>query len=218
MKRFAHTTLKRFGSDTDGATLTELAIVLPTLLLLVLGAVEFGRLGYSETLAQKATDIAARTAAVRPAVCVGVPAEFGPIEDTSLTPPRFGTMCRVTGVCAPVLERKCWLSDDLSADTELMTEVKTEIWQTIAPLLPRDAAPGNVQIRYTFDERLGFLGGPYTPIVTAELVDLRFKFVTPLGVLASLVSTGGDTEIPNSITFPNMSASLPAEDLGHGTR
>jgi hypothetical protein len=217
MKRFVHTTLKRFGSDTDGATLTELAIVLPTLLLLVLGALEFGRLGYSEAMAQKATDIAARTASVRPAVCAGVPDEFGPITDTSGSPPRFGTMCRMTGVCAPVPERTCTLSDE-GSDTELMTMTKTEMWQTIAPLLPGNADRENVQIRYTFDERLGFLGGPYIPIVTAELVGLEFQFVTPLGALASLASGGGDSEISNSITFPNMSASLPAEDLGQGTR
>jgi hypothetical protein len=71
-------------------------------------------------------------------------------------------------------------------------------------------------MRYTFDPNLGFLGGPYTPIVTVDLVDFDFQFITPLGALANLATGGTDSEIPNAITFPNMSASLPAEDLDQG--
>jgi Flp pilus assembly protein TadG len=210
MIAMTHKSLKRFAADTDGATLTELVIVLPTLLLLVLGVVEFGRLGHSEAMAQKATELAARTASVRPAVCEDVPETFEPVTVTSGTPPRFGTLCRVGNVCATpdVPERTCTLAENnATAD---------EIWQTIAPLLPGTATRANVQLRYTHDDRMGFLGGPYTPIVTAELVGLEFQFITPLGALANLATAGGGSEIANSITFPNMSASLPGEDLGQG--
>lgn len=216
MKHVAENKYREFGSNTDGATLVELAIVIPTLLLLVLGAIEFGRFGYNEVLAQKATDLAARTAAVRPAICAGVPNEYEPVIVTgSTTPPRFGTLCRVGGVCQPVPEYSCTLASPDNSNTQAVAAAD-EIWTTIAPLLPNGATRTNVQIRYTSDPRIGFLGGPYRPIVTAELVGLQFQMVTPLGTLASLATSNGDSAIANSIAFPNMSASLPAEDLGQG--
>ena len=210
MKQIIKYRLARFAQDQSGATLVELAILIPTLLLLVMGAIEFGRFGYNEAMAQKATELAARTAAVRPAVCDDVPETFGPVTDTTGEPPRFGTLCRAGNVCATPGsgEFTCTLAEsNASAD---------EIWQTIAPLLPRGLERGNIQMRYTHDDRLGFLGGPYTPIVTAELVQFDFQFITPLGLLANLATFGDDSAIANTIRFPNMSASLPGEDLGQG--
>ena len=216
MKRFQTDTLRAFRDDTSGATLTELAIVIPTLLLLVLGAVEFGRFGYNEVLAHKATDLAVRTAAVRPAICANVPETFQPVSATGGTPPRYGTLCRVGNVCEPQPERSCTLATPGTGTAS--ANAADEVWATIAPLLPNGTTRANVRIRYTYDElgRLGFLGGPYTPIVTAELEGLQFQFVTPLGALATLATAGSPSNIPNAIPFPNMSASLPGEDLGHG--
>lgn len=212
MRQLLHTYVRRFAADTSGTTLVELAIVIPTLLLLVLGTIEIGRLGYTAAMAQKATELAVRTAAVRPAVCADVPQTIEPvIVDASEDPPRFGTLCRGNNACAAPAtpEAICTLAENnTSAD---------EIWQTIAPLLPPTATRANVQMRYTFDPDLGFLGGPYTPIVTVELVDFEFRFITPLGDLADLATGGPASEIPRAITFPNMSASLPAEDLDQGT-
>ena len=65
--------LRRFGRDTRGTALVEMAIVIPLLLLLIFGILEYGRLFWITGSAQKATAIAARIAAVRPAVCPGVP-------------------------------------------------------------------------------------------------------------------------------------------------
>ena len=210
MKQILKYRLKRFAQDQSGATLVELAIIIPTLLLLVMGIVEFGRFGYAEAMAQKATELATRTAAVRPPVCEGVPETFEPVTFTTGDPPRFGTLCRAGNVCdvPGTGEFTCTLAENnASAD---------EIWQTISPLLLTGVNRGNIQMRYTHDDRLGFLGGPYTPIVTAELVNLQFQFITPLGLLANLATFGNDSEIANSITFPNMSASMPGEDLGQG--
>jgi hypothetical protein len=107
-----------------------------------------------------------------------------------------------------------------------------EIWAAIGGLLPQDARPEHLLFRYTFDERLNFLGGPYTPMVTVELytsdaqdaslpsipagVDpMPFRFVHPLGGLIAM-ATGSAPATRGGITFPPMGVSLPGEDLGEG--
>jgi Flp pilus assembly protein TadG len=52
-------------ADDSGTTLVEFAIVLPIFLLLFLGTIDFGRFGAEYMMAQKAMQLAARTAAVR---------------------------------------------------------------------------------------------------------------------------------------------------------
>ncbi len=223
MKKQFELLLRRFAREDKGALLVELVIIIPLLLLLVFAVIEFGRFGYSETIAQKATDLAVRTAAVRPSACDGVagqgtlPATFQPPQNPGGTPPRFGTFCRVgTGanpVCATIADQACTLDQALASNNASAVE----IWNTIAPLVPRNATPANVRIAYTFDSELGFLGGPYTPIVTAEIVNLQFNTVFNLGGLGSLARGGGQaSSILTNITFPSMSASMPAEDLGQG--
>ena len=210
MKQILKNRIHTFAREQNGSTLVEFAIVIPLLLLFVMGVFEFGRLGYSQAMAQKATELAARIATVRPAICPDVPTVFSPAPTNGTEPPRFGTLCRGGGVCA--------IPDDAEISCTLDTANATsdEVWTTIVSLLPAGTERRNVEIRYSHDDRLGFLGGPYTPIVTAELVGLTHQFVTPLGLLAELAS-GNESEIRNSINFPNMSASLPAEDLGQGT-
>jgi Flp pilus assembly pilin Flp len=237
----SHMTLKRFAADERGATLTELVIILPVLLLLVLGAVEFGRLGFNQTTAQKATEIAVRTAAVRPAICDGVPDEFEPVT-TSVNPPKYGTMCSVGGVCRPVGFDEmppCNLANPGTGTSmpngrwtvQDRADAADEIWAAIEPLLPNAITREHIWLRYTHDPRLGFLGKPYTPIVTVEIAEnvalsgtgepvierLDHRFITPLGALAELATLGASSGIADSIEFPTMSASLPAEDLGQGT-
>lgn len=203
--------LARFAHDTQGATLLEMAMVMPLLLLLIFGLLDYGRLFWIEAMAQKATAIAARTAAVRPPVCAGVPTV---ISVSSTNPgevaPKFGTLCRAGGVCADGGEQSCLL--------DTATAAGAEIWDRIAPLMPPGATAANVRLRYSFDERIGFLGGPYSPMVTAELVDLAFQFATPLGGLAAMAANDDTlaTTSPNSIALPAMSVSLPGEDLAAG--
>ena len=68
--------LQRFIKNEQGVTLVELAFVIPVLMVLVLGAVDYGRFGHHELMARKAVDLAVRTAAVRPPVCDGIPDTF----------------------------------------------------------------------------------------------------------------------------------------------
>lgn len=207
--------LRRFKRDETGTTLVEMAIVMPLLLLLIFGILEYGRLFWITSASQKAMAIAVRTAAVRPPVCAGVPTIITAASTPPNTPaPRFGTVCRAGGACANGGEQVCALN--------IATTTGQEIWDRVSALMPPGSTPANIRMRYTFDGRMGFVGGPYSPVVTAELVDLnepdqafQFQFVLPLGPLAALASNAAYTS-PTRISLPSMSASLPGEDLALG--
>ena len=62
-----------FLKRNDGAVLVEFALVITLFFFIFFAMLDFGRLTYQTTLSEKATYIAARTAIVRPAACVGVP-------------------------------------------------------------------------------------------------------------------------------------------------
>ncbi|MGK7651974.1 hypothetical protein ACSQ76_06010 [Roseovarius sp. B08] len=72
-----------------------------------------------------------------------------------------------------------------------------------------------MEFSYAFDPNLGFLGGPYTPMVTVSLDLDNFQFVSPL---ASLANAAGATNsnIGSVATYSDFSVSLPAEDLAEG--
>ncbi len=202
-------TAKRFRTDECGVTLVELAILLPVFLLLFFGLIDFGRMGAEYVMANKAMYQAARIAAVRPPACAGVPnTNTRGAVPVGTIPPRFGTLCSAGAtVCASPAPAIC--AGNIANPTAL------EIWTTISPLLPNSSTPANMQFRYDYDQNLGFLGGPYVPVVTVQLQNLNFQFVTPLAGLANLAGATGST-LPNTVTFPAMSTSLPAEDLAQG--
>ncbi|MGI1662328.1 TadE/TadG family type IV pilus assembly protein [Palleronia sp. KMU-117] len=213
---------RRFARDESGTTLVELALVIALFLLLFFAVLDFGRMGSDYVMAEKALQRAVRVAATRPAACPGVPETHQPgafLPGT--TPPRYGTLCRAAPgvVCATPAEITC--QGDLSNATV------AEIWwgadrapggvPGIREVLPSNAEPRHLVFRYTTDPDLGFLGGPFVPIVTVELRDLDFRYTTPLGRLAGIAGvanagTRGDNDIP----FPTISVSLPGEDLAQG--
>ena len=116
-----------------------------------------------------------------------------------------------------------------------------EIWCLLEPILPNGATPQNIRLSYTFDPTLGFVGGPYVPTVevgvaTSENLagggnpipnaqEMRFTFITPipaLAVMAGGAATGNITDGPDAdsladIPFPDLSVSMPGEDLNRGT-
>ena len=204
--------LSEFRHDTRGSALVELSIVMPLLLLMLFGILDYGRLYWIETSLQKAMQIASRTASVRPPVCPGVPATYAAAAVPSgETAPRFGTLCRSGSVCADPGTRIC--------DLTVASTTSDEIWDRIVALLPPGATRANVRLSYAFDDRLGFLGGPYTPVVSAEFADLDFRFVLPIGQLAALAANDASitAKSPTTISLPTMSTSVPAEDLASGT-
>ena len=199
-----------FNRNESGATLVELAIVLPIFLLIYFGTIDFGRFGAEYVMAEKAMQRAARIAVVRPPACPGVPSinQRGPVPVNTI-PPRFGTKCSAGAtICANPGTITCSGSP---ADPTV-----SEIWAAISGLLPRSATEANLNISYTQDPQLGFLGGPYVPIVTVEIQNLNFQFTSPLGGFAALAGAGTTTVPGATLPFPTMSVSLPAEDLAHG--
>lgn len=228
--------LRTLWRNEDGASLIEYSIVLALFLLVFFGMIDFGRLGFNWVMTEKAMQRAARIATVRPPVCANVPE----IHEFGSTGARYGTLCRVgPGTCDPVPERACILMDNTAyatVDTQAKCDALNantsttaqEIWCILQPILPGNAAPDNIRVSYAFDQNLGFLGGPYTPMVEVSIVTttntvangdpLDFTFLTPLGGLAALAGgVANGVDVGNTMPFPDMSVSLPGEDLNHGS-
>lgn len=202
------TALGRLRRDEHGATLVEMAFVIPPLLLLLFGFIDFSRLGFTYVMAGKAMDQAVRMAVVMPPPCPNIPMvnSRGP---STMTNTRYGTSCNAdTGLCSDPGLVAC------SAATAHPTAAA--IWAQIAPLMPVNATEENVILSYEFTPDLGFLGGPYTPVVTARIEALDFQFITPLGALAGLAGATNAGTLGSDFVFPSMSASLPAEALFDG--
>lgn len=201
---------RRFQSREDGTTLVELAIVLPLFLLMFFGLIDFGRMAFQYVTAEKAMQLAARVAAVRPAACAGVPLTHSRATvPTATVPARFGTSCSAGGaICLNVGTITC------TGNSANPTAV--EIWTLVSPVLPPRATIENLRFSYAYDSKLGFLGGPYVPMLTLELSGMTFQFGTPISGLAAMVSTSPNQLSTNAIAFPSMSVSLPAEDLAQG--
>ncbi|WP_420585313.1 TadE/TadG family type IV pilus assembly protein [Ruegeria sp.] len=196
-----------FWRKEKGAALVELGMVIPLFLVLIFALLEYGRLYFSVTMSQKAMHIASRLATVGPSQCGALPTTHT-LAAGAPTGTRFGTLCRGSNICAvPALPAPCQLNTS--------TAYGGRIWNEINALLPFGTTPANVQFTYTHDTRLGFLGGPYTPVVTAELVNADFNFVLPIGPLAALAA-GSTATSPTTISIPAMSTSVPAEDLAVG--
>ncbi|MHA6325844.1 TadE/TadG family type IV pilus assembly protein [Roseivivax sp. CAU 1753] len=207
MIRTAHTYLRRFARREDGAFLIEFAVVVPILLFLLFGLIDFARLGLANVIADKATERAVRMATVRPAACPNVPAlvNRGLVGQLSLDL-RNGTACTArTGLCQD--------HGTVSCTGTLDNPTAAEIWAQVSPMMPTGAAPENLRFSYSFDESLNRVGTPYAPIVTVEIVDLTFDFISPLGALADFAAGTSGSTLGQSFTFAGMSASLPSEDL-----
>ncbi|WP_241482290.1 TadE family protein [Leisingera sp. ANG-Vp] len=187
----------------------ELAIALPLFLLLFMSIIDYGRMAFHYVVAERAMNVAARVAAVRPPACEGVPEFHERDPNSSGTLAGFGTSCRAgPGICLDAGTVTC------SGSPENATA--NEIWALIRGSMPRDASVATLAFSYSYDQNLGFLGGPYTPVVTVELQNQSFQFVSPLGRLATLAGAAGNPDLGAAVPFPSMSVSLPAEDLALG--
>lgn len=198
---------RRFLRDETGANLVEYSLVVILFLFLLFAIIDFGRLANAWVGANKATQVAARLATVRTPACAGVPTlnQRGP----ALIPPNYGSLCRaVTGACADPGEIAC-------AGTSL-NPTASEIYQRVIPLLPPGTRIDQLRFRYGFDPNLGFLGGPYVPMVTVELEGVDFIFVSQLGQFIRFLTGSQSTLGSRPLAIPTMSVSLPGEDLALG--
>lgn len=201
--------LRHFRRDEDGSTLVEFGLVAAFFLFMAFGLIDFGRLGYSYVMAQKATERAVRLAVVTPPVCTGVPLinqlSPGTTLGTDLT---VGVSCSSEpGMCDTAGTVQC---------AATASPQGLAIYDQIRTLLPTNSTADNLAFAYSFDPDLGFLGGPYTPLVTAELRDINFEFVTPVGALATMIGANPTGTLGEEFAFPSMSNSLPAEALNDG--
>jgi TadE-like protein len=194
--------------DEDGATLVEFSIVISLFLLILFGLIDFGRLAYHIVTGERAMHAAARIGIVRPPACPGVPA-FLELASSAPASTDYGTSCNAGG---PI----CQDPGPITCLGDLSNPTVAEIWDTVATVLPPGSDASNLRFSYTYDARLGFLGGPYVPVVTVEMEDVTFDFVTPLAGLAALASATGTSAIGSTVTMPSMSVSLPGEDLAQG--
>jgi len=193
--------------DEAGATLVEFAIVMGLFLFLLFGLIDFARLSYSVVMAEKATEAAVRMAVVRPVVCEGVPVvtRRSLLGTLAINTPN-GTRCSdAPGVCEAASTVTCTGSADQPQ--------AAEIWARLSPLLPGNATVENLAFSYSYDPDLNRVGARYAPVVTVDIVDLDFHFISPLGALAAFAGASGSSDLGESFTFPTMSASLPSEDL-----
>ncbi|MGR3291740.1 MAG: TadE/TadG family type IV pilus assembly protein [Paracoccaceae bacterium] len=198
---------KRFTSETHGAVLVEFAIVMSLFFFLFFTVIDLGRLFSSVVFSQSGANLAIRTAVVPPPACDDVPDRH---SRGTASAPRFGTSCSaVQNTCADELTISC--------AGGAANPTTAEIWLRIAPLMPNGTEIKHLQFTYTFDEELGFLGGPYTPMVTVEITPPPFVFISPLGALAGAAGAANPGSIGNAITYPSFSVSLPGEDLALGT-
>jgi hypothetical protein len=198
----------RFKDDERGSVLTEFAVVLPLFLILLFAVIDFGQIYLRWILAEKATHLAARLAVVRAPICANVPL----INERSFFAPRnlpFGTSCGAfTGLCAFRSPRTC---DGASAAGDTLDEIIT----AVGGFLPNTVQPDNIRLTYSFAD-LGFLGGPYVPLVSVELEgDIEVPFITPLGPLLQTFYGGGGAGLDDP-EMPPMLTTLPAEDLVEG--
>jgi hypothetical protein len=206
--------LRAFGRAEAGTTLPELAIVVALMLAMVFALIDFGRLAYARVATEKALQRAVRVAAVRPPACAGVPDHIsrGPVA-TGGTPPRYGTPCRDGAtICADPGNFVC------TGNAGNATAV--EIWGILQPVLPGSATISDLQVRYDHDDDLGFLGGPYVPVVTVSLTGVDFTFATAFGGFAAAAAGLTGTTLPDAndtVPYPDLSVSIPGEDLASGT-
>ena len=189
--------------DERGGPLAEFALVIGLLFVVGIFIFEITRFSMRAAMAEYATHLAVRIAAVRPPICPGVP-DFN--ERAVGSTARFGTMCSdPSAPCAAVATQSC--------AGAVGNAVVDEIFGTIQPLLPVGATPANLQFQYE-PTGLGFLGGPYVPMTSVSLQNLQHDFILPLGQLFAPWGGAGGS---GTVALEPLTAAMPGEDLNVGT-
>jgi len=198
--------LKALKDDERGGPLAEFALVIGFLFMVGLFVFEITRFFTQLAMAEYATHQAVRRAVVRPPVCADVPEINQRDPNFNGTPARFGTLCSAGGNCATPAAAVC---PGTAGDP-----VVDEIFGVVRPLLPNGATPANLEFTYE-PSGLGFLGGPYVPIVSVRLRQLDYDFIMPLGAFFAPWGGGGGGN--RSVPLPPLTATMPGEDLNLGS-
>lgn len=204
--------LKNFRRSERGGASIEFGLVAVLFFLVVFSAFDFARLAASLVATEKAAQLATRLAVVRPFACNFANSEDEPLihrRGPSSLEPQFGTACRA-------FEGTCFAEPEVACSGGVDNATAAEIWDRIDVLLSSDAQIDTaLDFSYRFDSNLGFLGGPYTPMVTVTVTPPEFQFVSPLGLLIQALNGNADV-ISQTVTQRSSSVSMPGEDLALG--
>ena len=203
--------------DERGSNSVELAMVIPALVLLTFGIVDFGRAVFDWNAVEKATQIGARETVIRDPVALPIKDYFGCNVPTSAD---IGLLCADP---AGGIRSQCDFGTVVCTSTGCRhngaaiasTKVDQATFNAIVAAMQR-ALPGlepkNVTLTYK-STRLGFIGKPNGPVpeVTAAVSGVPFDFFG-LDLFGSLKSVYG-----GNWTVPTLSTTLTAEDLNSNT-
>jgi Flp pilus assembly protein TadG len=91
--------MKRIWRDVRGATALEMAFTLPAFLMLLIGALEYGLVMWTQVSLQHGVEMAARCAVVTPGTCSNTSAtqSYASAQSYGLAPPNSTFLVAVTG-------------------------------------------------------------------------------------------------------------------------
>jgi Flp pilus assembly protein TadG len=200
--------------DQTGAVFAEFAILMPVVVLIVCGSIDFLYAFYQLNAAAKATEVGARIASVADPVAAGLnnlPNEAvlngeqpgGPLPSFTVT--CSDGRCSCTGTCTGMLDNpfnvKAMDRIVYGQDSESCTKATVSYAIGMCDVLP-SITPANVVIVYT-QTGLGYAGRPGGPVptITVSLQNMQFQFF----FLAPLLGL--------QIAIPPMSTTVTAQDL-----
>lgn len=198
--------LRTFLRRQDGAAAAEFTLVLPLLLILLFGTIDFGRYAWALNQAEKATQIGARWAVATDMVASGLYSYSyavdgglpqGSIVDATQFP---GISCQSNGTAA-----SCTCLGSCPFPTTASTTAFNGLVARMTQIYP-EIGPQNVVVTYAWSG-LGFAGDPngpdVAPLTTVSLRNMQFTPFTTFGF-------GG------GVNLPAFAYTLPMED-GSGT-
>jgi hypothetical protein len=198
-----------FGSDQSGATMVEMAIVMPLLLTLLLGFVDFGYAFYQWNAANKAVQMGARLARISTPVASGLASEAKTPSNSldvgnAVPAGTYDYVCTASAAgaaCCSIGAGACLPANasQTSFDAIYNGTANRAGMHTFLPML----AKSEVRIEYAATG-LGYWTRPSGPVptITVSITNHPFQFFFLGGLLGF-----------NNITMPSMLSTVTGEDL-----
>ena len=215
--------MNRLLRDRDGSSMLEATLVLPVVLLVALGTIDFTYMLYEWALASKAAEVGARIAVVTDPVAVGITNLT--YDPTLISEPCFDATGAANGNC-PTVDTVCTPTAAGGACTNGYAFDNTAFisdggvlagMKTIFPRLGRT----NVQIAY-HTTGLGFVGRPsglpMSVTVSIRCMAHNFYFIGGLmafftGSAWTYTAPDGCPAAPTGPQIPAFATTLTSEDM-----
>ncbi len=207
--------LRHLFRDERGGNSVELVFVIPGLLLLTFGIIDFGRAVFDWNAVEKATQIAAREAITRDPVAVPIKYHFecDPPSDTTVvgllcSDPDGGVRSECDFGIVECTASGCTRGGAALSSTKVDEATFDAIVARMRSAMPR-LTPENVTLIYK-PSKLGFIGKPDGPVpeVTARVTGMPFDFWG----LALFNAAFDDTW-----NIPTLSTTLTGEDISNNS-